>query len=466
MKADWRRVFLYLAAAVMEGCWLYVMLSVFNACLAAGRLAVPPLLLLFPAGFGFRYLLLRLKCPSFLCKIAGWVLWAVALLLAVKLQLYGGTAWSEGGWLLAIPRAVAAIFQSFRPELLILLGGTVIWWLGWRLAVVKAGFRGLVGEFQFGLVLLLGGFFSASQFAVPVPGALPVVLVFFAVALSGMPVAHSLEGDGWLSGLYRGHWAGLLLMGIGLVILLGLLISWVVTPDFLQVILNALKWVWGIIASVIMFIISLLPKPDPSEIAGELPSAGMGPSENATVAERFSMPEWLRSGLRTGWSLMLIGVVILALWRLSSDVFGWMRRRLAGLAGAEMESVPHGLGADIRSFFQRIWKWLRRVCGVFRFRRKSATMLPEVAPVRQLYRQFLRWAEKAGCGRDAGQTPYEYLYAVAERLPEAREDIARLTQRYVAVRYGTALPGEDEIESLRQSWRRVRKYNLKKTHGE
>ena len=46
------------------------------------------------------------------------------------------------------------------------------------------------------------------------------------------------------------------------------------------------------------------------------------------------------------------------------------------------------------------------------------------------------------------------------------EDIARLTQQYVAVRYGTSLPGEEEIESLRQSWRRVRKYNLKKKHGE
>ena len=89
-------------------------------------------------------------------------------------------------------------------------------------------------------------------------------------------------------------------------------------------------------------------------------------------------------------------------------------------------------------------------------------MPPEVAPVRQLYRQLLRRAGKAGCGRELAQTPYEYLRVLAERLPEVREDIALMTQQYVAVRYGMFRPDEEIIKRLRQGWQRVRKQHVKK----
>jgi hypothetical protein len=132
------------------------------------------------------------------------------------------------------------------------------------------------------------------------------------------------------------------------------------------------------------------------------------------------------------------------------------------MAGAEFEKVPTSFRADLMNLLKRLISSLFRIRLLFRFGRKSATMLPEVVPVRQIYRQFLRWAAKGGYARNTSQTPHEYLYSLVGRLPEAQQDMAFITQQYVAVRYGTLLPDEDEINLLRQSWYHVKKKRLKR----
>lgn len=460
MKADWRQVYLYIAALGMEGCWLYALVSLVNRQMDDGRFSVFALLLLYPVAFGLNRLLQKLKWPGFCLRAISWLAWAIAVLLIVKTQLFSTLPWSDTQWLLSIPRAIAEIFYTFRPELLILVSSIVIWWLGRRLASVSVRFATLVGEFQFGLVILLIAFFVGIQLEVELVDSFPVTLAFFLFALTGIPIAHTLEGESWLSGIY-GHWSGLLLISIGLIILLGLIISWVITPDFIHIIIVGIKWIWALIMKAIVFIMSLLPEPEQTELLPEMPTTGMGtPQEEA--AEAWTIPEWLRSGLKTGWTLIVVGMLIVALWRISSNVFSWLRRRLASVAGAEYEAVPTTFGADLMNLLKRLISWLFRVRLLFRFGRKSATMLPEVAPVRQIYRQFLRWAAKGGYARNISQTPHEYLWAMVERLPEAQQDMAFITQQYVAVRYGTWQPDEDEIHRLRQSWYHVKKKRLKK----
>ena len=83
------------------------------------------------------------------------------------------------------------------------------------------------------------------------------------------------------------------------------------------------------------------------------------------------------------------------------------------------------------------------------------------ADSRQVYRQLLRWAASGGCARQLAQTPHEYLYALADLLPESTDDLDIITQQYIRIRYGTSLPTEDELHQLNQSWYRVRKNRLK-----
>jgi hypothetical protein len=463
MKLDWRRGILYFTALGMEGCWLYALMALLNRHVAGDGISVVGILILYPVAFFFNRFLVWLKWPRACILIVSWLAWVVAMLLIVKVQLFADRPLSESAWLLSIPQSIAQVIYTFRPELLILLSTGVIWWLGRRLACRVANFPAMVSEFQFGLIMLVLTFLFASLLKAALGNPVLVTLTFFLFALLGISVAHALERTSWLSGLYQGHWSGLLLVSIGVILLLGLLITWVVTPDLLQLFWAAIKWagglIWGLILKVIAFLASIFPQSEPAE----LPSMpGMPPVEPSEAFELWSMPEWLRSGIRLGWSIFVLGLIIFALWRVSSDIFGWLRRKLASMAGAELEPVPGAFKADFLGLLKRI---LFRLLGLrlpFHLRRRELVSPPEVASVRQIYRRLLRWAAAGGYPRHVSQTPHEYCYALAGILPEASEDLSFVTQQYVRARYGALLSAGDELSELSQAWHRLEQTRLKR----
>jgi hypothetical protein len=459
MKLSWQKGVLYVAIMGMEGCWLYALMALLNKQVAGGYLSVHGILIIYPLGFIFNMLLLRLRCPKACIWGVSWLAWAMSMLLIVKAQLFGGLSLLDSTWLLSVPRSIADLIYTFKPDLLILLGTGVMWWLGRRLAYLKVNFGALLSEFQFGLLILLIAFFAAAQLRVELGSSVPIVLTFFLFALLGISIGHALEGTSWLSGLYQGHWSGLLLVSISLVLLLGLLISAVVTPDFLELAVAALKWFLGLILKLIALIASLFPEPEPAELPPAAPMPEMEPSEGFKI---WTLPEPVRSGLRIGLYVLWLGLIVVALWRLSSDIFGWLRRKLAGMAGAEFESLPGAFRADLLGWFKRVFVRLLGLRLPIRFGARAPAVLPEIASVRQVYRQLLRWASAAGWPRHVSQTPYEYLHALAQLMPEAQGDLGLITGQYVRTRYGALLLTEDELHQLRQSWRNVRQNKLKK----
>jgi hypothetical protein len=457
MKLDWRQGILYAATIGIEGCWLYAIMALLNRQVAE-RLSIFGILLLYPLSFGLNRLLRRLRWPVVCLRIISGIAWVAGMLLIVKIQLFGHLAWSDTTWLLAVPRAIAEVIYTFQPELLILISTAVIWWLGRRLAYLKVSFNALVSEFQFGLFVLVFTLFIASLLEVNIDHSTYLTVSFFLISLLGIAVAHALEGTSWLSGLYQGHWSGLLLISVSLVLILGFLISSVVTPDLLQLILAAIKWIWGLILQVLAFLVSLLPETEPAEPPPPMPTMPGGGDEETW--RWFTMPEALRSGLRIGWSVLIVGVLLFALWRISSDIFRWLRRRLASMAGAEFEPLPGAFRADLLVLLKRILFKLLGLRRLFRPRARAEPARPEIATVRQIYRQFLRWAAAAGFPRHVSQTPHEYLYEMADLLPEALGDLDLITQQYVRSRYGTRLLTEDELHQLRQSWYNVKQNRL------
>jgi hypothetical protein len=277
-------------------------------------------------------------------------------------------------------------------------------------------------------------------------------------------VAHALDGTSWLSGLYQGHWSGLLLVSIGLVLVLGLLISTVVTPELLQIFLAAIKWMWGLILRAIAFLAGLLPEPEPVELP-PIPAPETMPSEEADLSRIFSMPDPLRRGLRIGWALLFFGFILLALWRVSSNIFSWLRRKLTGMAGAEFEPLPGAFSADIINLLKRILSRLLRLRPRFRLRKGQTVTLPELASIRQIYSRLLHWSATGGYPRQMSHTPLEHLYLLSGLVPEAQEDLDFITQHYLAARYGKQLPTEDEIHTLKQRWHRVKQSQLKRAGG-
>jgi len=467
MKLGWRLGSLYLTVAAMEGCWLYTLLVLLNKQVADGKLSLLGLLPLYPLAFIYNSLLARWRMPRLVWHCLSWLAWLVVMLLMVKIQLFSDSALTNPVWLLAVPRAVAEMFDTFRPELLILLSTAVFWSLGRRLAHLRVNFATVVTEFQFGLIVLLITFFFAYQFGVVPANSVYLALCFFLFTLVGVSVAHALEGTSWLSGLRQGHWSGLLLISISLVLILGLIISAVVTPDLLKMLWAAIVWLGGIVLGLIMkvltFLASLLPLPEPGELPPELAGPQIGAPREFKM---WTIPEPVSQGLRWGWGVLMLGIILVALWRISSDIFGWLRRRLSGTAEAEFEPLPGAFKTDLLSMLKRIlfklfgWRlthWLRV---------RSGAVLPEVASVRQVYRQLLRWAASGGYPRHISQTPHEYLYTLINLLPEAQVELTFVTQQYVEVRYGTSLSTKDKLYQLRQSWHRIRQNHLKRASAE
>lgn len=463
MKLDRRQIILYIAALGIEGCWLYALLMLLGMKVAGGYLSVLGILLLYPVAFLFNWFLRPLRWPRAGLWSISWLAWAVSMLLMIKVQVFGHLPFSDPTWLLSIPHSIAQVVYTFRPELLILISTGVLWWRGQHLAYSSVNFVALVSKFQFGLLILVFTFLIAPPLEVALNGQVPITLAFFLFALLGISVAHALEGTSWLTGLNQGHWGGLLLFSISLILILGLLISVVITPDLLQFIVDVAKWVWGFITRPFAFIINLIPTPEPASMPKDyiLPPPQLS-ALDIDWSKFLRMKESVRSGLRIGWNVLVVSIFLLALWRISSDIFRWLHRKLTGVSGVEFESLHGAFRADLLSLLKRILSWPLRLKLLLRKHEKAGVALPEATSVRQIYRQLLRWAAAGGHPRPLSQTPYEYCYALSKLLPEAHSDLDLITRQYVLTRYGAWLPTEGELDQLSQAWHKVKHNNLKR----
>ena len=120
-----------------------------------------------------------------------------------------------------------------------------------------------------------------------------------------------------------------------------------------------------------------------------------------------------------------------------------------------------GLWGDTRS-----WATLAATAVRERIRRATAPAmrpgfirLGALAPrdlVRYFYRSTLRRAAASGVARRAGQTPYEFGGDLARAVPEAEQDIAALTESFVAAQYSQRPIDHTTAQRTRGPWQRLR----------
>ncbi len=460
MKSIGQKVVLTTTVVALEGCWLYTLVYMLNVLIAEGRLNVPGLLPLYLLAFGTNWLWRRLGWPRAIrgaLNITGGV---VFTLLAVKIQLFGHLPLADAMWLAALGEAFTNIFYGLSPEMVLLVGGGVLWWFGQRMASLPMAFATAVREFQFGLIVLLILLFIVYGMEIQLSHTILVVTIFFVASLLSLSIAHAQENK-QSTEFYHGNWLGILLMSISAIILLGLAIGSIITPDLLQLVVAGLTWLWGLIVKGITFIASLFPQSDitPGEV---LPGAGPMPVEEPDYTKLFVLPEVVRKGLRFGWSVLMIGMLLVFLWRISEQIFTWLRTRLGSTGNAEYESLSGAFWTDIQLLFQRIFRWILKILRWPTLLRKRKTVEPkEITSIRQLYQQLLRWAAKAGLPKPVFQTAYEYLDVLQEKMPAYRDTLQYVTGKYVSARYGHVTPSVEELDQLKQSWHNLKHQNLK-----
>ena len=241
---------------------------------------------------------------------------------------------------------------------------------------------------------------------------------------------------------------------------LGTILS-LVTYIFPALLVVGLIWLWGFIVKGITFIVSLFPQPDftPQEA---LPGAMTTPVQEPDYSKFLVLPEVVRKGLRFGWSILMIGFVLAFFWRISEQIFTWLRARFGTSGNAEYESLSGAFWTDIKSLFQCIFHWLLKILKwPARLRKQKKVEPKEITSIRQLYQQLLRWAAKGGLPRPAFQTAYEYLDVLQAKLPAYQHMLQYVTRKYVSARYGHATPSAAELEQLKQNWQQLRHQHLK-----
>jgi hypothetical protein len=463
MKVDWRKVALYGTNMVVESCWLYALLSLLNIQAANEQLSILGILVIYPLAFGFHKLIHRLSWHKIWHDIISWLAWAIVMLVIVKTQLFGDLGWLNPDWIMSLPLAIPQLIYTFKPELLIFISSAIIWWLGIWLAYRSVNFTTSVTEFQFGLLVLVIIFAITSTLKIDLPNSITITLAFFFFALLGISIAHAQEGRSWLNGTNRFQWSWLLLASIVLILVIGLIISSVVSPDLLQMAINAVIWLGELVMKVLVFIASLFPRQEPTTLLPpELNMPLMEPKENGPI---WSIPEVVRSWLGIGMGILWGGLIVLALWRISSQIYNWLINRSSGSAGTKIEPLKGAFGAELINLLKRILHWLSKSKLLSWLIKRPESFPPEAISVHQIYRHLLRWGSAGGYPRQISQTPNEYLGTIVDLLPQFQADLSFITQQYVTTRYGTSIPTTIELHELKQSWKRVKQNRLKRrTH--
>jgi hypothetical protein len=452
----------------MEGCWIIGALWLVEARTAPEML--PDLLLMLGVPLAFVLGRLARSLPRLRRITAGLVAGFAWMLLLIKFSAISGPALVEP---IGLTDVIAGLFQGKggpNPIQISALAAAATWIVGLRLAAMQVDFDRLLSEFQFGLLVLLCVFFCAAQWESELPAMPAVAFLFFSLSLLGMAAVRGNTAGGWLKGEGRSRWIAALFFNAALALVAGLLLTAVVTPGALATILGFLEAIWDTmiewVVRIIAFLARLIPQP---EIKAYGIGGGSGPAAQnpSAIADLLSIPDYLRriaAFLVSFFWLVLFGV---CLWRVASQIAGWLRQQMNDRGGAEIETLRGSFRQDwlrlLRLVRRRVTGWLAWLKYAIRRRAFPETMPAETAAVRQVYRALLAWSAAGGCPRKRYQTPHEFLCSLCEWLPQAREQLTLITDRYAAVRYGGRQPDADSVETLEQTWQDVR--HMRKLSG-
>ncbi len=187
----------------------------------------------------------------------------------------------------------------------------------------------------------------------------------------------------------------------------------------------------GIIARILIFAISRIPRREPVV----RPEDPFGPLDEVLRRVRDFQPSpEVVSGAR--WGMVALAILIFSLIILAAAARRRRRQRV------EVEE-------DRESVWDRadLWKGLRR----FFLRRRSPRAAeeppdaPERLTIRMLYRRVLEAARAAGWPRRPEQTPTEFQARLRDEGAAQDPELTGMTRAYERVRYGAHLPSPEEI---------------------
>jgi len=389
----------------------------------------------------------------------------VSGLLTIHQLLRAQTPLLDPGWLVAIFRDLRQ--ASLSHDVIVFLAVLFLWWRGLVLAQRQLDGESVAFRFRLGLVMLavttvLGGS------VLPWPYYYFVFLFFFA-SLLGIALARAEDvgqqyggsqspfGFGWMVTLSLASLVVLLLAAGVAALLTGENIGLLLVPalQVLRIVLFGLVYVLAWVAQVV--IVPLLAFFQLYELGRALEeiSSRMVPPEEPEMEMQFQeslfTPEQLvvaRVVGIVGGVLVLVVLVALSLRRL--------RARAEQRRGEERESVWEG--ADLQSGLRDLLRQGRR-----RLDEAAAALSHSLVDqffaaltIRRIYAHVGALAAERGYPRAPHETPYEYLPILEQAFPTSREEVACITEAYVAVHYGEVPERPEDLAAVEAAWGHIR----------
>lgn len=263
---------------------------------------------------------------------------------------------------------------------------------------------------------------------------------------------------------------------IGFLLLVGVIAALLpagYSVGILDALAAAIRWlIWAVVQATffILFLISWL--------IGSLMQLFTGrPATSSPMAPapRMVPPPEPMSPEGAGWAWWPL-VRSLIFWIVLTGVIGYS---LYHFVGDRWGVVRWLSGARFLAWLRRMWGGLRRgagrvatrvraeVAGRLAARRArtgsrpwrffSLRSMPPRERVRYFYLSVLHRSAREGFGRPPSATPLEYEALLAERLPEADEDVRRLSAVFIEARYSEHLISPADADAAKGVWQHLRR---------
>jgi hypothetical protein len=442
----------------MEVAWIATLLSFLDAMVgAAGRPAAAWSLWLYPAAYAYARLEPRIPARP-LQRLALRIILGTAAGLATLAAIVWQAAFRTlaidvtHDWSVALTQMADA---GSAPVLLVIVACAFVIARGWLLGPRQLDGDGFLTGLQLGAIILLAVAFLHPLAGLPAAPVIFGTLAFLGLGLYGLWLCRWLDSD-FAERMPGGvGWPILAAVVVGGILVLGGvwgtevdhgLIDWLLTPVF---------WLGEAIKRLLLYLGQLMPVHQPLGLKAPAPVI----RPEVVVADRpfrFGELTHLIGQIMLVTSVSLLAVLLVL--RNLSDLLRWLSRRPRPARGIAHDPSSFGLWDDVRDILamlkdiaRRLGRWLAR------WRRAGKDGTPEAWAVRRIYAKLLVRMANRGWPRAGSQTPHEYLEILGGALPHLRDDLALITEAYVGVRYGAAIPRPDHVAAVRDGWQRIRR---------
>jgi hypothetical protein len=467
------------ALAAAEVCWLAPVL------LALRGASEPPLPLLLWLEtllllLGFFYLYRAVAAANLPLRARQGVLVLVLLLaigLTLRYRVYAAPQWRGASWLGAFLRSLADADDTQPWGWVAAMGLVYLWARGIHLARRSLSLQSVGFSFRSGIVLLIVESFilhfltdlDASGFVIP----------YFSFSLVAVALAR-IEEVGQVPNSSRagftGFWVGSTLAAVGLLVAVGSGLALFFHGGGLR---HVVDWVWPVVWLLVLILVGIgvlflaiveyamgLFSVDISMVGEGLQRALQRLGALLTTMRLEAPPGGepgetqplltvTRLALTIGLPLAIVVLVLLftSYRRRRGDRANWEESR-------ESSFSPGALRRSLRAALEDGLGRLGDLAGLVDRFGVGSRFLAAIS-ARRIYANMVRLATDAGYPRVQSQTPYEYLRTLCLALPKHQEEMAAITEAYVAAHYGQVPDARDDLQRLREYWRRIRAEGIK-----